>query len=274
MKLPETLSASDVADVLVRVGFPVDRQNVARALHQAPVDGVIAPGRVGQGWRVPKAALLDVTATCFWRRAQRELAPRGYGPGSPCSYRLDAAELLMEDRELARLVPRSLKRRVRERQESRRRAEEERRRRAEEFQKKLDEAVWGKWRREQERERREREELLRLVEEGRRKDEEKKRKRLLEDTYQLCRHSAAAAYGVSMTPGWLQAPASQPFLRDWPGPPPDWWRPPPGLPEFVQAEGYKFYHGGTYSPPSWDRWVPEYVPGQPWPWCKADAGAG
>ena len=122
MKLPEILSAGDVADVLVRVGFPVDRQNVARALHEAPVDGVIAPGRIGQGWRVPRSALLDVFATCLWRRAQRERAPRGYGPGSPAAYRVDAAELLMEERELARLVPRSLKQAVRQRWEARRRS--------------------------------------------------------------------------------------------------------------------------------------------------------
>jgi hypothetical protein len=278
VKLPEVLSASDVADVLVRVGFPVDRQNVARALHQAPVDGVIAPGRIGQGWRVPRSALLDVFATCLWRRAQRERAPRGHGPGSPAAYRVDAAELLMEERELARLVPRSLKQAVRQRWGARRRAEEERRRRQEEWEKKLDDLVWGKFRKEEERRRREREELERSVEEGRRKEEERKQRRLLEDTYQLCRHSARAAYGVTYGHGWNTRPENQPYLRDWPGSPPDWWLPPPGLAEFVQAEGYKFYHGGTYNPPAWDRWVPRYTPGQPWPWRKRDgaddAGAG
>ena len=96
MILPEVLSAHDVEDVLVRVGLPVDRRNVGRALHQHPVDGVIAPGRCGQGWRVPKGALVDVVAACLCRRARRLSAPRRRPPVPACLYKLDAAELLME----------------------------------------------------------------------------------------------------------------------------------------------------------------------------------
>ena len=132
--------------------------------------------------------------------------------------------------------------------------------------------VWGKFRAEEERRRREREALERSIERSRREEEEKARKRLFEDTYRVCREQAMRDAGVTRGPGWLDRPENQPFLRDWPYPPPDWWAPPPGLLEVVKVEAPKFYITG-YQPPDWSRWVPKYAPGKAWPWRKPDPDA-
>jgi hypothetical protein len=117
MTLPRFLSASDVEGLMLALGVPVDRQSVARALRLVPLDGCIPPGRPGQAWVVPKAQLLPLLVVCLARRAGR----RDAFPVSFDRVYLDVAEHLMEDPELARTMPASLKERVRERRKARRR---------------------------------------------------------------------------------------------------------------------------------------------------------
>jgi hypothetical protein len=128
MRSPDTLSLSDVEELFARLGVPTARQNLARGLREVPVSGVNPPRGNGQAWRVRPHALLDLLSVVLWRRERRRLAPRGMGPGSPYRFQLDAAEWLMRDPELARLVPRGLAKAVGERREARRRRREERER--------------------------------------------------------------------------------------------------------------------------------------------------
>jgi hypothetical protein len=117
MMLPRFLSLRDVEEWLLQLGVYADRQDVARALRLVPMDGVIAPGRRGQRWTVPKAKLLNLLVLCLARRGCR-------GNGMPVNFDrtyLDAAEHLMNDPELARMMQPSLKRLVRERQKARKR---------------------------------------------------------------------------------------------------------------------------------------------------------
>ena len=116
MILPGFLSLRDVEAWMLQVGLYIERHQVARALRLVPLEGVIEPGRHGQRWTVPKAQLLALLVTCLARRA-------GGGAVRVSFDRLylDAAERLMEDPELARTMPPSLKERVRERRKARRR---------------------------------------------------------------------------------------------------------------------------------------------------------
>ena len=117
MTLPKFLSVRDVEAWLLQLGLYADRHDIARALRLVPLDGVIAPGRHGQRWTVPKERLLQLLVVCLARRAGR----RDAFPVSFDRVYLDAAEHLMEDPELVRTMPPSLKERVRERRKARRR---------------------------------------------------------------------------------------------------------------------------------------------------------
>jgi hypothetical protein len=128
MTSPDYLSLSDVEELFARLGVPAARQNLARGLREFPLSGVDPPRGNGQAWRVRPHALLDLLSVVLWRRERRRLAPRGVAPGSPYRFQLDAAERLLADKELGRLVPRGLARAVRERREARRRQREERQR--------------------------------------------------------------------------------------------------------------------------------------------------
>src|SRR5687767_4758072 len=61
MNLPDTLSVLDLEDLMAALGRPTDRTNIARALAQNPIEGVVAPEGRGRAWRIPRAALLPVT---------------------------------------------------------------------------------------------------------------------------------------------------------------------------------------------------------------------
>jgi hypothetical protein len=270
MILRENLSVSDVADLVTRLGQPMDRTNVARALRDVRIGGVKEQENPQGSWRIPRAKLVEVVAACVLRR-RRKSHHRDLYELDSCL--LDAAEAVMREDDLLELVPKQLQRKVYGRLQARREAEQERRRRQEEFRKKVDEAVWGKFRAETERRRREHDELVRAAEEYRREKEAKEQRRLPEDTYCVCRQQAMRDCGVVQAPGWIQDPRNQPFLREWPGSPPDWWAPPPGLLEVVKVEAPKFYITGT-QPPDWSRWVPKYKLGQAWPWRKPDSDPG
>jgi hypothetical protein len=267
MILRENLTVSDVADLVTRLGQPMDRTNAARALRDVVIDGVREPENPQKSWRIPRAKLVEVVAACVLRRRRRS-HDRAFHDLDGCL--LDAAEAMMREDDLIGLVPKKLQRQVHDRVRARLKQEEERRRRQEEFAKKLDEAVWGKFRAEQEARRRKEEQDRRWAEEYRREKEEKERVRLIEDTYRVCRQQAMCDAGVTIRPGWMEDPGTPPFLRDWPSSPPDWWAPPPGLLEVVKVEAPKFYITG-YQPPDWRRWVPRYVPGKPWPWRRPEA---
>jgi hypothetical protein len=115
MTLPEFLSLRDVEAWMLQVGLYVERHQVARALRLVPLEGVIAPGRRGQRWTVPKAQLLNLLVACFARRAGGGAVPVSFD-----RVYLDAAEHLMrDDPDLARMMPPSLKKAVRERQKAR-----------------------------------------------------------------------------------------------------------------------------------------------------------
>jgi hypothetical protein len=115
MTLPRFLSLRDVEAWMLQVGLYVERHQVARALRLVPLEGVIEPGRRGQRWTVPKAQLLNMLVTCLARRAGGGAVPVSFD-----RLYLDAAERLMEDPELARTMPPSVKELVRERQKVRR----------------------------------------------------------------------------------------------------------------------------------------------------------
>jgi hypothetical protein len=275
MMLPQTLSAADVEDALSRVGLIVDRRNVGRALHQHPVDGVIAPGRGGQGWRVPRAALVDVAAAILCRRASKAAVARGRPAPAARLYRVDAGELLLGsgERELAKLVPLPLRREVRERQrlereraEERRREEQRRRQEREEEERRRAAAAADACRRRRDEERRVHEGLAR-------ERVAKERKKLLDECYRVCFRVALEglwAAGMPKGPRWDEHPDAQQLRRDFPHDRPSWWAPPPGLLELVKVDLPKQTQF-PYTEPDRRSWAPPYEPGRRWPWRKSES---
>ena len=126
---------------------------------------------------------------------------------------------MLGDAELARLVPRSLKRAVLERQEARRRAEAEHRRRIEESLERQRQA-------EAEARGRAREEEARWFEELRRERERDEQERLLREAYSICFRAAYRAIGSPKGPRWPELPEARQLRRDFPHERPAWWRPP------------------------------------------------
>src|SRR3954462_7805735 len=112
LHLPENLLPDDVSDLLARLGYRCDRRNITRALEGAGIPGVVPPRSRAAKWTIPCTTLLDVTAAILHRRAfwaagpaRMPVRPRGH-------FRLDAARLLLRERELARYVRPHLKREV------------------------------------------------------------------------------------------------------------------------------------------------------------------
>jgi hypothetical protein len=119
MSLPDFLSASDVEDLMLRLGLSLDRGSIARALRPTSLEGVIPPGRSGQAWVIPTDQLFHLLVICLARRASRGTNRGGRGRVDLPRLRLTAAEYLMPHPEPARMMPKPLKRAVRERQKER-----------------------------------------------------------------------------------------------------------------------------------------------------------
>jgi hypothetical protein len=268
MSSPDYLSLSDVEELLARLGVPAARQNLARGLRQFPLPGVDPPRGNGQAWRVRPHALLDLLSVALWRRERRRLAPRGLAPGSPHRFQLDAAERLLADKELARLVPRGLKKTALERQAARRRRREEERRR-------LDEIVRRVLGAEDERDRRERERQARWEAEVDRREEARRHENAMTDCYCACAKLVREDLGLRIGPGCQDRPEFARYRRDWPPwtERPGWWRPPPGMYELALAERERTRRFGEPEP-DWRRFlVAPYEPGRPWPWRGPEADA-
>src|SRR3954447_8548657 len=254
VKLPENLLPDDVADLLARLGYRVDRRNVCRALEAADIPGVVPPASRAARWTIPCERLLDVTAAVLHRRAFRAAGPARMPVRPRGHFRLDAARLLLRERELARYVPPHLKREI---AAERRRAE----------------AAVAERRRQQleaaEAERRE-EELRRRRGEGRR------RETAMLFAYAECRLVASAALFPVYTEGLYDTPAFRAFLEAWPvaDQRPRWWLPPPGMLEEVMAKLLPWFAGRVRQQPDFAPLVPTDVDfALPWPW-RAEDGQG
>src|SRR3954462_6528809 len=112
LELPENLLPDDVSDLLAWLGYRCDRRNITRALEVAGIPGVVPPGSRATRWTIPCRALLDVPAAILHRRAFRAAGPARLPVRPRGHFRLEAARLLLRERELARYVPPHLKREV------------------------------------------------------------------------------------------------------------------------------------------------------------------
>jgi hypothetical protein len=174
---------------------------------------------------------------------------------------LDAADLLLDEPDLAPLVPAELRREAEHRrQERRERAEREEQEGREE-------------RLREERERQAEADAQRRAREGEalRLEEERRRHAdawFLDHAYGICRRNAYIAFGAPKGAHWSQEPENLPFVCDWPSARPAWWAPPPGLLEAVKRY-VPSPNGCVVGPePDWGEWIPRYVPGRPWPWRR------
>lgn len=110
--LPENLLPDDVADLLAGLGYRADRRNITRALEAADIPGVTRPATRAQKWIIPTSQLCDVVAAVLQRRELRAAAPGWRPVGSLDRYRLPAARMLMQRRELAKYVPPAVRRQI------------------------------------------------------------------------------------------------------------------------------------------------------------------
>jgi hypothetical protein len=252
MKVSETLSPDGVADLLARLGHPVDRRNIVLALQAEPIAGVVPSPRRGTPWSIAPSALLDVVAAVLRRRAMRA-ASRSFQPVPPLArYHRPAAELLLRDSDLARVVPKKLRFSIeaaahlkQEQAEARRKA-----------------AAWAAGREQRAAEARERQKM-----------------RLLTDyamltLYADARMAATAARFRPLDKAALESPAFAQFVIEWPYPgerPAD-WLPPPGVLEAAIEEVRPFHDGKTRQIPDLRHLFPATLDwSKRWPWWKSDA---
>ena len=254
LELPENLLPDDVSDLLAWLGYRCDRRNITRALEVAGIPGVVPPGSRAAKWTIPCETLLDVTAAVLHRRAFRAAGPARMPVRPRGHFRLEAARLLLRERELARYVPPHLRREIAaERRQAEAAAAERRRQQLEAA----------------EAERRE-EELRR------RRGEERRRETAMLFAYSECRLAATAARFPVYTEGLYDTPAFRAFLEAWPVPDqrPRWWLPPPGMLEVVMAKLRPWFAGRVRQQPDFAPLVPTDIDfTQPWPW-RADGDQG
>jgi len=247
MKIPEVLTVLDLEDVMTALGAPADRTNIARALQQHPIEGVVAPEKRGQSWRIPREALLHAVAACLRRRGARAAAASRWAQEPIGSYLLPAARLLMAA-DLTALVPKNLRRTVRE-----------------EHNRRLAAAAARARQRQEEVERK------RRAEQRMHEQEEKRRNASAQmQIYCAARMAAHQAHFAGKTDIYESA-AWEPFLAAWPYPKyplggPDWWLPPPGSVEAMRPRLDPWLDGKIRDMPSADDLVPDIDLTKPWPW--------
>jgi hypothetical protein len=239
MRLPENLCLEDVGDVVARLRVPMDRTNVARALRAVSIDGVWEPAnRLGR-WRIPRSKLVECVAACLLRRASRSPDRCALRPEK---FVTAAAELMLADGELAKLVPRRLKTEILERQ----RALEERRRR---------------------------DRAAKKAAERRACEAEERRlhARVVRNAYWRARYVYLAQFITRLPNGATDWAGDQrTFDRDWPRDMPDGWLPPPAVYEAIKDFLQRRDIPGNLNleEPELRELLPPYEPGKPWPWRK------
>jgi hypothetical protein len=238
-KLPETLLPDDVADLLARLGYRVDRRNLCRALEAADIPGVVPPSSRAARWTIPCEALLDVTAAVLQRRELRAAAPGRRSVGPLERYRLSAALLLMQEAALSRYVPLAVRRQIQAEIREREKAAQQR------VQDRLD-----------------REECYRRAEERWQASEFK---RVADSVtawlYAEARWRAMAIRGAD--PG-----------AEWPGPNdrPDWWLLPPDVLAAAVELWRPYLAGKANVRPAIEHLLPDIDYSKPWLW-RADEAA-
>lgn len=246
LELPANLLPDDVSDLLARLGYRVDRRNVTLALSAAEIPGVIPPPSRATRWTIPRDQLLDVTAAVLRRREFRAAGPSRMQVATLDRFRLPAARLLLQARELASYVPASLRRRIAAEQRDRREAAAAR------AQQRLAHVE-----REQQREARiQAADLARL------------RDFAMLALYAEIRMVATSARFPQLDREVLNSPAFESFLAEWPypGERPAWWQPQPGALDAAVELVRPWLDGKTRESPDLRHLVPKVDFAQPWPW--------
>jgi hypothetical protein len=252
MRQPETLSPDAVSDLLARLGHPIDRRNIVLALQAEPIPGVTPSPCRGTPWSISRSALLDTVAAVLRRRAMRSAA-RSFQPvPSLARFHRPAAELLMRDPDLARLVPRALRRSIEAAAQLRQEAAEARRKAA----------AWAAGAAQRAEDAREREDRRRLHEFA------------MLSLYFECRLRASAARFAKLDQATVESLAYAAFCVEWPFPnarPPS-WLPPPGTLEAAAELLRPWLVGTAKAPPELRHLLPSEIDwSQPWPWWRDDA---
>jgi hypothetical protein len=249
--LPEHLLPDDVVEACLWAGFRIDRRNVTRALEQTPIPGVLPLPRRGVAGQIPRAALADVLAVCLRRRDLRERAPKGLHLRPIEEYRRQAAERMMRVPWLAPLVSEPAAQLIRKREAAEKARERGARKKAAEQEREARRAEEARLEQIRARKQAEREERAR-------REEQEWRRRAYFRCAVLVLEQIGCLYGKAPSP---RPPA---FNADWPTSPPDWWLPPPGMVEAMQAEPRIPPPG--YRSPDLSHLMAPYVLGHPWPW--------
>ena len=255
MTLPETLTVLDVEDLMTSLGRPSDRTAIARALAQTEIEGVVAPGRRGEPWRIPTGSWW-----MWWPRSS-DAETRGRLLLRGCRSNLcraiacpllafwPAARILLgsfRNGSGARLRPMTRKQReaadaaARLRQAA---AERERQREA-----RVNAA-----------------ELARLQDLARL------------HLYFDARVAATAARFPKLDRDTLNSPEFADFMLEWPYPAdrPSWWQPPPGALNAAVELIRPWVTGKTRECPRLEHLLPREINySQPWPWRREPTDVG
>jgi hypothetical protein len=247
MKLPEKLALDDVADVVRRLGAPIDRTTAARALREVTIRGVREPDTPRGRWRIPRAKLHECLGAVLLRREARK---PGWRDLEPETFVWLAAESMLGDPELEGYVPRRLRAQILERQ----RLEAEERARAERRVRREKAAA----------ERRERE-----------RQERAERAQVNYECYWRCRNAYAVRWSLAHS-DIANVWQDEAFNREWPRDRPRWWLPPPALFDAMRdflrrRDATRTYLNFDDEVPGWTELLPPYVPGKPWLWREAVA---
>jgi hypothetical protein len=170
----------------------------------------------------------------------------------PEKYVTAAAELMVHVPELERLVPRRMRAKILERY----RLEAERRKKAE---------------------RKARREAKAAERRARELKERQWFNYVRHECYWRCRSLYRSRNDFEFPPGTPGSKAArEKFDRDWPKEMPEWWMPAPqmhdAMRDFLRERAATRDLTACFEDkvPDWDKRLPPYQPGQPWPWRKRD----